>query len=231
MSFSEVPMDDINLTFTVEEWLNSETAEVTIDVDASLDVDGHALKQKVRDALKQINDSVTWRFSRVNRSRDRAGRETWQIGAQARIIDDELDNLSGRCRELSEPGLQFRVGNVCYSPKAETVEKLNRELRSNINKLIAAELNHLNKELKNRLWRVSNIHFGQDMSYSNMRAAATPQIMMAAAVSAGGYDENAPDMAIAESSVGSGGFEVSQKVTLTASVTISSTVDGFASSN
>jgi len=225
MSYDEVPMDNINLTFTVEEWLNSETAEVTIDVDASLDVDGHALKQKVRDALKQINDSVTWRFSRVNRSRDRAGRETWRIGAQARIIDDELDNLSGRCRELSEPGLQFRVGNVCYSPKAETVENLNRELRSKINKLITAELSKLNTELKGRQWRVSSIQFGQDMSYSNMRAAAAaPQIMMA---SSGGYDENAPDMAVAESSVGSGGFEVSQKVTLAASVTISSTVSGF----
>ncbi len=226
--FTEIPMDTINLNFTVEEWLNSETAEVTINVDASLDAEGHELKQKVSDALAELNDSVTWRYSRVNRSRDRTGRETWQIGAQARMTDDALDDLSGKCRKLGEPGLQFRVGSVDYTPTAEAVETLNRSLREKVNELIENELVRLKAELINRTWRVSTIQYGIHSNYSNAAGArgaqAQAQVLMAQSLEVGaGYDE----LEDGTDGIGSGGFEVSQKMTLNANVEISSTVVGF----
>lgn len=224
---NHIPMDIINLNFTVEEWLDSETAEVTIDVDASLDADGRELKQKVKDSLTALNDSVTWRFSRVNRSRDRAGRETWQIGAQARMTDSALDDLAGKCRKLGEPGLQFRIGNVDYSPTAEAVETLNRSLREKINALIENELTRLKTELPDREWRVGNVQYGAHLSFSNSRVAGPNlnQTLMGASTQtmAVTYDEIADGTD--DGGAGSGGFEVSQKVTLTAQVDISSTVD------
>lgn len=226
---NHIPMDIINLSFTVEEWLDTETAEVTIDVDASLDSDGRELKQKVRNALAELNDSVNWRFSRVSRSRDRSGRETWQIGAQARMSDNALDDLSGKCRKLGEPGLQFRVGYVDYSPTAEAVEILNRSLRERINELIQNELARLRVELPDREWRVGNVQYGGHSSFSNTRVGVAGSNLNQALVGATQtmhmttYDE---ESAGDTDGVGSGGFEISQKVTLTAQVDISSTVFG-----
>lgn len=217
------PMDTVNLEFAVEEWLNSGTAEVTIDIDASIEgAEGLELRQTIKDSLAEIIPDVEWRFSRVNRSRDRTGRENWQIGAQARVEEEQLNDLSGKCKKLGAVGLQFRIGYVDYSPTKEAIEELNRGLREKINNLITLELYNLAAELPDRVWRVSSVQYGADMSFSNIRVGnvgldSAPQAVMMAT-----YDDDGGDDA-----VGSGGFEISQKVTLSANVTISSTVVGF----
>lgn len=224
------PMDVVHLEFAVEEWLNSGTAEVTIDIDASIEgAEGLELRQTIKDSLAEIIPNVEWRFSRVNRSRDRTGRENWQIGAQARVEEELLNDLSGKCKKLGAVGLQFRVGYVDYSPTKEAIEELNRTLRSKINELVSDELGRLSAELPNRDWRVSSVQYGADMSFSNVRVGnvglgSVPHaVMMATSVDSAAYnDDDGGDDA-----VGSGGFEISQKVTLSASVTISSTVVGF----
>ena len=227
----QVPMDTISLNFEVEEWMNSETAEVTIIVDASLEnTDGFELKLTINSALEKIIPGVVWRYSQVNRSRDRTGRETWQLGIQARVTDEILDGISVRARNLGVPGLQFRIGNVDYTPTAAAVEDLNRTLRSKLNTMIADELNVLNTELVGRTWRVSNVHYGNHMDASNFRASAVPsQIMVASAGLGDGVQHGYNEADSSDDGVGSGGFDVSQKVTLTANVVISSTVAGFES--
>ncbi len=223
----QVPMDTISLNFEVEEWMNSETAEVTIIVDASLEnTDGFELKLTINSALEKIIPGVVWRYSQVNRSRDRTGRETWQLGIQARVTDEILDGISVRARNLGMPGLQFRIGNVDYTPTAEAVQELNRTLRSKLNAMITAELEMLNSELTGRTWRVSNVHYGNHMDSSNFRASSSSQILVAAAgMATQHYDESDSS----DDEDGAGGFDVSQKVTLTANVVISSTVAGFES--
>lgn len=222
-----IPMDAVHLEFTVEEWLNSGTAEVTIDIDASIEgAEGLELRQTIKNSLAEIIPNVEWRFSRVNRSRDRTGRETWRIGAQARVEEELLNDLSGKCKKLGAVGLQFRVGYVDYSPTKEAVEELNRTLRLKINTLVANELTKISIELPDREWRVSGIEYGGEMSVSNFRMSpkGQGQIMASAVNHIESYDDDGGDDA-----VGSGGFEISQKITLHASVTISSTVVGFTS--
>lgn len=223
-----IPMDTVHLEFSVEEWLNSGTAEVTIDIDASIEgAEGLELRKTIKDSLTELMPNSEWRFCRVNRSRDRSGRETWRIGAQTRVDEEQLNDLSGRCKKLGAVGLQFRVGYVDYSPTKEAIEDLNRVLRQKINDLITQELYDLATELPDRKWRVSSVHYGVDMSASNIRmhSKGSGQIMMATAMSVESAYDN--DVDEEEGAVGSGGFEISQKMTLEASVTISSTVEGF----
>ncbi len=226
---TNVPMDNLSLSFTVEEWLDSNTAELTIDVDASVGVDDDDdsvdLRTEIREALTELVD-VEWRFVRVNRHTDRTGREAWRVSAQARVDEGEITNLGVRTKEVGRVGLQFRVGLVDYSPTQEAVEELNRILRSKVNALVSKELEALNGESPGRDWRVASVSYDNNMSYSNARAGGNQPMIMAAMASKGGYDMELEDVGAEASgdSGGFGGFEVSQKVTFTANVIIASTV-------
>ena len=229
---NNIPMDVLNLSFTVEDWLDSDTAELTIDIDASVDGDSLELRSTIKDSLKELID-VEWRFVRVNRHTDRTGREAWQVSAQARVDESEISNLGARTKKLGRVGLQYRIGMVDYSPTQEQVEELNRSLRAQVNVLISDELDTLNNdELKGRFWRVSSVNYDNSVSYSNSRGiGASPQIM--AMASSQSYTKNIDfeEKDDDGESGGFGGFEISQKVVFTANVALSSTVPGFDSNS
>lgn len=217
----DIPMDNINLSFTVEDWINSNTAEVTMIVNASTEgQDGLDLRTEIKEALETLVDTE-WRFIDISRITGRSGLEEWNVIAQARVEEKDLNNLPSRAKELGRKGLQYRVGNVDFTPTKEQFEDLYRELRSKINGLISEELSTLNTELSGRKWRVGSVsyNFGS-ASTAHVRGSHIMLTMAANAVS--NMDDD----------VGSagdfGGFEVSQKIELSATVTVSSVVDGFA---
>ena len=218
-----IPMDDINLSFTVEDWINSNTAEVTMTVNASTEgQDGLDLRTEIKEALETLVDTE-WRFIDISRNTGRSGLEEWNVMAQARVEEKDLNNLPSRAKELGRKGLQYRVGNVDFTPTKEQFEDLYRDLRSKINRLISEELSTLNSELPGRKWRVGaiNYNFGP-MPMAHARGAPVMMAMSAAAVPNMDFED-------ADGAPGDfGGFEVSQKIELSATVTVSSVVDGFA---
>ena len=219
----DIPMDNINLSFTVEDWINSNTAEVTMTVNASTEgQDGLDLRTEIKEALESLVDTE-WRFIDISRNTGRSGLEEWNVTAQARVEEKDLNNLPSRAKELGRKGLQYRVGNVDFTPTKEQFEDLYRNLRSKINGLINEELGTLSTELPDRKWRVGavNYNFGQ----GSLAVAGGRNVMMAMSANA------VPDMGF-DDDVGSagdfGGFEVSQKIELSATVIVASVVDGFA---
>lgn len=220
-----IPMDNISLSFTVEDWINSDTAEVTMSVNASTEgQDGLDLRTEIKEALESLVDTE-WRFIDINRSTGRSGLEEWNVTAQARVEEKDLNNLPSRAKELGRKGLQYRVGNVDFTPTKEQFEDLYRNLRSKINGLINEELRTLSTELPDRKWRVGavNYNFGQGPLVGVAGGRNVIMAMTANAVPDMGFDDDV------DSSAGDfGGFEVSQKIELSATVIVASVVDGFA---
>jgi len=221
-----IPMDDINLSFTVEDWINSNTAEVTMTVNASTEgQDGLDLRTEIKEALESLVDTE-WRFIDISRNTGRSGLEEWNVTAQARVEEKDLNNLPSRAKELGRKGLQYRVGNVDFTPTKTQFEDLYRHLRSKINELIKTELSTLETELPDRKWRVGAVNY--NFGSAPMVGAAGGQHVIMAMTNAvpNMYSGNDDD------DVGSagdfGGFEVSQKIELSATVTVASVVDGFA---
>lgn len=219
-----IPMDDISLSFTVEDWINSNTAEVTMTVNASTEgQDGLDLRTEIKEALESLVDT-DWRFIDINRSTGRSGLEEWHVTAQARVEEKDLNNLPSRAKDLGRKGLQYRVGNVDFTPTKIQFEDLYRQLRSKINALIKSELSTLHTELPGRKWRVGAVsyNFGS-VPMSNMRGA---NVLIASAMTANAISD--VDFEDLGASGDFGGFEISQKIELSAGVTVSSVVDGFA---
>ena len=215
-------MDNISLSFTVEDWINSNTAEVTMTVSASTEGrDGLDLRTEIKEALETLVNTE-WRFIDINRSTGRSGLEEWNVTAQARVEEKDLNNLPSRAKDLGRKGLQYRVGNVDFTPTKIQFEGLYRDLRSKINRLIEAEIKTLQTELPGRKWRVSAITY--DFGQLPMPHGRGANIMMAMTANA------VPDMDLEDAGAATGdfgGFEVSQKVELSATVTVASVVDGF----
>jgi len=214
-----IPMDTISLSFTVEDWINSDTAEVTMTINASTEgQEGLDLRTEIKAALESLIDTE-WRFIDINRSTGRSGLEEWNVMAQARVEEKDLNNLPSRAKELGRKGLQYRVGNVDFTPTKEQFENLYRELRSKINGLISAELKTLGSELPTRKWRVGAVNY--DFGRDSRVGIAGAHIMMASTMNA----VSNTDLEDVGSAGDFGGFEVSQKIELSANVTVSSVVD------
>ena len=225
-----IPMDVLNISFVVEDWLDSDTAEVTIDINASVDNDDSTdLRSEIKESLKKLVDAE-WRLVKISRHSDKVGREAWNLTAKARVKEEDTNKLSARTKKLGRVGLQYRVLSVDFTPTMTQVEELNRTMRSKINGLIANELERLNEELPGRDWRVSSVSYGNDgnmffpQSAKNYRAANNYANTMAVSATMMDDDE------AADGAAGMGGFEVSQKVVYTAQVAISSVVEGFTGS-
>ena len=222
-----IPMDNISLSFTVEDWINSDTAEITMSVNASTEgQDGLDLRTEIKEALELLVNTE-WRFIDISRNTGRSGLEEWNVTAQARVEEKDLNNLHSRAKELGRKGLQYRVGNVDFTPTKEQFEVFNRSLRNKINALIKAELSVLQAELPDRKWRVSAINYNGVQAlgpFEITRQYSGNAIAAAAFVDDGGNNINNNNNDVDDF----GGFEVSQKIELSATVTVASVDDGFA---
>lgn len=220
-----IPQDSINLSFTVDDYIDSSSAEVTVNIDASLDDDGVELKNTIVQDLEKITSGVTWRFSNVNRTKDRTGRENWYVEAKARLTDGDLAVISKKCKDQGKTGLQYRVSSVDYTPTRNEFEVARRSLRQKLNELVVQELDALNDELDRNNWRVSHIHFHEDIQghqplvYNNYMVKGMAMAASASSPSDFNTGTDVGDESAAESSTG---FEISQKMTMTANVVISS---------
>ena len=218
---NEIPMDEVTLSFIVEEWIDSDTAKVTIDITAAIEgKDGPSVRDEIKESLEKLF-SGDWRFVRLDRRIDAAGMEQWTASAQIRVPEKDLNNVAGQAKALSRVGLQLRIGNVDYTPTRAQFEALNRELRSRLNTMIKDEIAAIRNELPGgRNWRVGTVHYGDHQSFSNVRGG---QIM---AMSANATPQTTDFDDVGAYGESGGGFDISQKVTMTATVSVSSTVPG-----
>lgn len=226
---NNIPMDNVHLNFTVEDWLSSNSAEVTVNINASTNGEtGNDLKEEVRKALTDLV-KVDWRFVSVSRTVSRSGMEEWLITAQARVNENSMSNINARAKKLGRQGLQYRVGLVDYTPTKEQFEELFTGLREKIYGMVSNEIIRLNTELEGRVWRVAAINFDgrpgnfQLLGAGNVRAQSMANIATASA----GYNDDFDDDDGVTTSEGFSGFEVSQKVEMSAQVVLSTTVAGF----
>ncbi|HET8728534.1 MAG TPA: hypothetical protein VFO41_13570 [Alphaproteobacteria bacterium] len=199
-------MDQVVLTLSAEDWVESDTARVTVGIDAALPgSDAATVRSEMMDALGQLAPDAEWRFVRFDRGRDESGLERWNAAAEARLPETALGGLEGKADEASRPGLQVRVENTDFSPTLAETETVKAQLRSEVYARAGEELQRLNQAFPDRGYRVATIDFVNQPYHPMMDAQPA-------------YARAAP---MAAESVGSGGgFSVSEKLTVTAQVVL-----------
>lgn len=153
-------VDIISLNLSVEDWVKSETALVTLVVDAAgTATDAANLRAEIVKAARSVTTEGDWRIVRMDRMQDDAGLERWQAEIQARLQEPQLAGLGDKARKASKPGLQIRVGSIAFDPTLAEMEAAKSQLRTEIYARVNAELKRLGEAFPDREFRVTNIDF------------------------------------------------------------------------
>ncbi|WP_119679441.1 hypothetical protein [Indioceanicola profundi] len=166
-------VDMISLNLSAEDWVRSETALVTLIVDAAgSGTDAANLRAEIVKAAQGVTSEGEWRIVRMDRMHDDAGLERWQAEIQARLPEPQLAGLGDKTKKVSRPGLQLRVGGIAFDPTLAEVEAAKSKLRADIYAKVNEELKRLNGAFPDRQFRVANIDFFEHESHPPQPYAA-----------------------------------------------------------
>ena len=206
MPFGEYPrLNTINYQVTAEKWVSTQTAKVTVSIDASLNQAGmDNLQSQVESSLKSVAN-VDWRLVDFERTQDQSGLEKIHISAQARLATAQVTDIRTKTEKLSKPGLKYQIDSIDYTPTADDIQAAQASLRNELYQRIQAEIVALDKTFANQVYYVHDLNFGGDNNGSSGPMVRTMMLAAAPAQSAGNTS-------------------ISQKVTVVANVTLASTI-------
>ncbi|MDG3440587.1 hypothetical protein [Nitrospirillum amazonense] len=195
--------DQVTLTLTAEDWVKTDTARVSLTVDAGGGNAGSA-RADVLKAAQAVSDKGEWRVVSFDRQQDAAGLDHWRAALEARLPEAQLGGLADRARQASRAGLQIRVEGVDFTPTLAEQEAVRTRLRETLYRRVTEEMKGLNAAFPGRDFRVGRVDFNAPVVSGGLRRA--PMMAM---------DK------IAAEPPEDGGLDVAQKATQTAHVTFS----------
>lgn len=205
--FAPAPVQDhVSLTLSAEDWVKTDTAEVTLGVEAAAPGgEAGSARGDVMKAAQSVADAP-WQVIRFDRQQDQAGLDHWQAVLRARMAEARLGGLGERARKASRPGLQVRIDQVEFTPTLAESEAVRAKLRAEIYKRATDELAQANKSFPDRGYRISGIDFQDSRQPMPLQAPMNAEAKFMARDDAGG------------------GLDVQQKLRITAQVNLATVV-------
>ena len=178
------PPDTVTLHLSVEDWVQTETARVVIEIDAALPgADAGKIRTDMQASVAKLAPGAEWRFSSFNRSQEQSGLESWHAELEARLKETDLGGIADRAKQGSKPGLQLRLQQTDFTPTLAETEAVKTKLRDRIYAEVNDELKRLNAVEPGRNFRLGQIAFEQQdgivrpmpmMRHAMMAAAMAP---------------------------------------------------------
>lgn len=206
------PDDRVIFDVSAEDWVNTKTARVAVNVEASVN---SASAGTTRAAMtKALDDLVKadWRLTSFNRDQDSTGMEHWSAEYEARVPENQLTGIHDNAKKASKPGLQLSVTGIDFTPTLDEMQAAMSQLRTKIYKMANEQLTALNTALPGRTYRIAMINF----TPGNVMGGVMDMAMAPRAMAAGGA--KMMRNAMPESAPAPAPMERSEKITLTANV-------------
>jgi hypothetical protein len=170
------PLDTITYQVVQEGWTNSQSAEVTVAIDANLDqAKLDRIQQDIQTKLQQVALNADWRITVFQRDKSNSGLEQVHAEASARLPLAGLSSIRAAAKKVSIQGETFTVQNIDYSPSTAEVEAVHADLRNSIYSQVKPELARLNKLYPDKAYYLHQIDFNTVLS------APSPRMMLATA--------------------------------------------------
>jgi hypothetical protein len=194
------PDDRIVFDVSAEEWVTTQTARVTVGVNAA--VAGASAGTMRADMVQAVNAlaKADWRLINFSRNQDQTGLERWYAVYEARLPETSLGGLHEAAKKSSKAGMQLAISEIDFSPTLAEIEAVRATLRSQLAKQVNDQLAAMNTALPGRSYRIAEVNF-----MSQGGGMMQPQMMMRA------DKMYASDAAVASSSAP---MERSQKITM-----------------
>lgn len=153
-------LNKVQMQLKVEQWLTTQTAEVNVSVNASVNDQGiERIQNHVLSKLKQLSNRGEWHIIRYNRVKDASGLESVRISAQVRLPQSELASLRSKAKSISKPGEDYKIDRISFTPSDDEVRVAKDELREKIYEYAKKEIAKLNKIYPTEKFYIYRIDF------------------------------------------------------------------------
>lgn len=144
------PLSKITVNLNTEHWVTSQTAKVTISVNATLQSsDLAALQKQIMTDLNKLHQGE-WRITSFYRSQDQSGLERATLEAEVRLPEAGLADIRDKVEALSKPGQKFMVISIDYTPSFAELNQAQADMRKALYENAQAELDVVNKQYTDR---------------------------------------------------------------------------------
>jgi hypothetical protein len=156
-------INQVDYQTSAEGWVSSQTAEVVVNVSASLTED--QLAKAHEDILGKLNSiaKTDWHITQFNRNANQSGLEQLQVEANARLPESALINIRSEAKKISKEGETFTITDINFVPTLADTISVRETLRSQIYQQVQTELATLNKMYPAQHYAVHQINFREDM--------------------------------------------------------------------
>jgi hypothetical protein len=201
-----LPPDQVVLDLVAEDWVETETARLMVQVTAAIAGDQVGeLRGDIMKALEQLAPGAEWHITGFHRNRDRTGLERATAAAEARVKEADIGDVNEKARTLSRPGMQVAVRGIDFSPTLAEREAVAASLRAKIYTRVREEMQRLGRIHEGRSFRLRLVDFSGVAGLPEVR----PMLARKMAADAGTTMQAQPVPA---------GVNVSQRVSLRARV-------------
>ena len=144
------PLDKISFQVTARQWINTQTAVVKVNINATL------TNQNLVKARNDIMDNLsgiakgTWHITSFNRSQDSSGLEKLNAMAEARIDQSLLTSLYQHAKSVSKPGASFQIDAIEFTPSLEEFQQARAALREKLYQQVDSEIKNINKNYQSQ---------------------------------------------------------------------------------
>lgn len=153
-------LDRVEFDLSAEQWVATNTARVTVQVNASLNDEQLASAQHdTLQTLQKLNQSAEWHITQFDRQPGKSGLEQLTVLAETRLPEVALTGLRAKAKTASQPGRAVKIVDIEFTPSDREMEQARSALREQIYQDANAELARLNKVYPGQRFRVHQIEF------------------------------------------------------------------------
>lgn len=153
------PLDEITFVLTQQAWAKTDTANVTVAINAALDKTSlTTMRGTIMNNLNKIAPA-DWHLVQFQRSQDSSGLEKLSVEAEARVKETALNTINAQALSVSKPGSNYKIQSVDFTPTIADVEKIKQTLRDALYQQINTEIALLNKTYSTQKYMLHGVRF------------------------------------------------------------------------
>jgi hypothetical protein len=153
-------LNQVTLQLSAEKWATTNTANVSVAVDAALDkLELTTANTEIMKKLQKIANTPDWHITQFVRNQDKTGLEQLHVEAEARLPQNSLAGLRDNAKSISKPGETYTIDNIDFTPSLAEIEQTSTDVRNQIYNNAKQEVARLNQQYPNAHYFLYTIEF------------------------------------------------------------------------
>lgn len=167
-AISDANTSNVMMQLQAEDWVNTQTAEVTVFIDATLDKTG-AIQMRDQVNSKLINlANAPWHITLFDTNKNESGLDQLHVEAAARVPENFIAGLHDKAKDLSKPGIAFKIARIDFTPSLAEFENAKGLLRTKLYLAIKEEVARINKAYPDQKYVLQSVSFQDNSAITPM---------------------------------------------------------------